>query len=132
MNELRLNLDDIIHIKSDVCKVINNINNKIPIKKIIFWYNGNLKENEYILNTNYINSKLGDIYINYTKNDPATEFVWFDIINKKYFDKSQNRFFTIYNNPTEILNRLDDFFYVMNFVGDSQYKKIRYNKNDHA
>lgn len=132
MNELRLNLEDIVNsnILHDVSDMLNKIHENMPLRKVVFWYNGNISDKNIENSCNFLTNKL-HMKSYYTKRSPCIDFVWFDIISdKKINSKMKNRFFVIYpsNEKNQILFSFNKYIEVVKFIDNS--KKVMYKKNE--
>lgn len=133
MNEIRLNLDDIANsnLESDVCQILNEIHKDMPIRRVIFWFNGELSDESIKKSCEFLSKRL-NMCVYYTKREPSSDFAWFDIISdKKFHERMNNRFFVIYssNKKEQILLGFSKYIEVVKFIENGN-KKVMYKKNE--
>lgn len=133
MNEIRFDLGDIIksNFINQFVDLINLAHKEIVIKKVIFWHNGNVKENELYKFTKKLNNIDSHIIIKFSNDSPQEEFVWFDVISEDKFKHNQCRFSHIYSKKSEIVNGIYNFLFVSRFIEKrSKGKRIHYKKEE--
>jgi hypothetical protein len=104
----------------------------MPIKKVIFWFNGELSDDSIKRSCEFV-SKRWKMNAFDTRRGPCSDFAWFDIISdKRIDDKIKNRFFVIYpsSKKEQILLSFSKYIEVVRFIENDSNKKVMYKKDE--